>query len=72
MTRDQEAIVKAALSLPTKARAELARVLLESLEGVDDAADQAWREEVRRRIRQLENGEVETIPWEQVRDQMSD
>ena len=32
--------------------------------------DAAWRDEVRRRLAELESGEAETIPWETVRDEL--
>ncbi len=32
-----------------------------------DRAELAWAEEVERRIRQIDAGEVELIPWEKVR-----
>ena len=30
-------------------------------------AEAAWAEEVERRVRQIDSGEIKTIPWEQVR-----
>jgi putative addiction module component (TIGR02574 family) len=66
-----EALLQEALGLSERERAEIAGALLESLEPpLDPEVDQAWREEVARRVAQLEAGEVETIPWEQVRDQL--
>jgi len=42
--------------------------MLESLEGQpDEDVEAAWAEEIERRVRQLDSGEVKTIPWEQVR-----
>ncbi|MBI3939371.1 MAG: addiction module protein [Acidobacteria bacterium] len=66
-----EALLEEALELSERERAEIAGALLESLEPpLDPEVDQAWREEVARRVAQLEAGGVETIPWEQVRDQL--
>jgi putative addiction module component (TIGR02574 family) len=49
-------------------RTELAGRLLETVDGEPDADVQAaWAEEIERRIRQLDSGEVKTIPWEEVR-----
>jgi len=43
----------------------LASSLIDSLdEDADHDVEQAWKEEVSRRIEQLESGEVGTIPWE--------
>ena len=46
-------------------------MLIESLEGEPDPdVEKAWAEEVERRVRQLDAGEVETIPWEKVREEL--
>ena len=40
---------------------------IDSLDGPpDEGADEAWRVEIERRIGQLERGEVELIPGEEV------
>jgi putative addiction module component (TIGR02574 family) len=33
----------------------------------DEDVEAAWDEEVERRVRQIDSGEVKTIPWEEVR-----
>jgi putative addiction module component (TIGR02574 family) len=33
----------------------------------DDDVEAAWAEEIERRVRQVDSGEVKTIPWEEVR-----
>lgn len=38
-------------------------------EDVYGAFDSDYRRELQRRVRELESGEVQTIPWEQVRDE---
>jgi len=49
----------------SKTLAELS--LIESLDGPpDEGADEAWRVEIERRIGQIERGEVELIPGEEV------
>ncbi len=71
MTNKGRDILREALRLSTRERAEIAGALLESLEPPPDAAvDRAWREEVRRRLEALDAGTVETVPWEQVREQL--
>jgi putative addiction module component (TIGR02574 family) len=35
--------------------------------GVDEDVEAAWAEQIERRIRQIDSGEVKTIPWEKVR-----
>jgi putative addiction module component (TIGR02574 family) len=46
-------------------------MILESLDDEPDpGVDAAWAEEVERRIRQVDSGEVKLIPWEQVRAEL--
>ena len=48
-------------------RAELALSLIESLDGpADPGVEEAWRLEVERRIGQIERGEVQLIPGDEV------
>ena len=48
-------------------RAELALSLIESLDGpADPDVEDAWRIEVERRIAQIERGEVQLIPGDEV------
>jgi len=59
--------------LPSKERerAELAGLLLESLESEqDEDVESAWAEEIERRVRQLDSGEVKAIPWAQIRAEL--
>jgi putative addiction module component (TIGR02574 family) len=64
-------LLRQALQLDPKARAELAVLLLDSVpaEPKEDV-DAAWEVEVARRVRELESGSVATIPWEDVRDRL--
>lgn len=69
MARTKEQIIAEALQLDEKERAEMAHQLLVSLEPVaEDPAEieQAWIEEALRRKAELESGEVESIPGEEV------
>jgi len=57
-----------AMRLPDEQRAALAAALIESLDkGVDEDAEAAWASEIARRLREVENGDVKTIPWPQAR-----
>ena len=48
-------------------RAELALALIESLDGpADPGVEEAWRLEIERRIDQIDRGEVQLIPGEDV------
>ena len=72
MKRDAAEILKAALALPTEARAALAGSLLESLDTeVDEDSEAAWATEVNRRIAQLDGGTAKTILWAEVRRRLS-
>ena len=61
-------VLRDALSLPPKARADIAGTLLQSLD-VDDEPDleAAWALEIERRLRDVEAGRAKLIPWDQVR-----
>ncbi|MBZ5621323.1 MAG: addiction module protein [Acidobacteriia bacterium] len=42
--------------------------MISSLDQVVDAtAEEAWREEIYRRLQQIDNGAVQLIPWEEAR-----
>lgn len=64
-------LYREAADLSESERAELAGLLLESLEGEPEPdVEAAWAEEIERRVRDIDEGRVETIPWEQVRAQL--
>ncbi len=65
MSLTAEQIESEALSLPTDARARIARALIESLDE-DAEVERAWQEEVQRRLDDLRSGRVEGIPAEEV------
>jgi putative addiction module component (TIGR02574 family) len=63
MGRKLKDLFREASELPESDRAELG-----SLEGeADEGVEAAWAEEIERRVRQIDSGEIKTIPWEQVR-----
>jgi putative addiction module component (TIGR02574 family) len=67
MTEKSQVLLKEALKLTANERAEVAEQLIASLdEAADTDVEQAWQEEVQRRLQQVERGEVNTIPWEEV------
>lgn len=60
-----------ALDLDERDRANLAALLIESLEEEQEpGVEEAWREEIERRMAELDAGSVETIPWEEVRTRL--
>ena len=61
-------LLKQALALSDKERAELASSLIDSLDpAVDADCELAWQEEVARRLEDVEAGRIATIPWDEVR-----
>ena len=71
MQRNVQTVLKDAMALPAAERAEIAGTLLESLEPPPEAGiEEAWRAEVAARVAALDAGEVETIPWEEVRSRL--
>jgi len=61
-------LLKHALTLSDKERAELASHLIDSLDPtVEPDAELAWQEEIARRLEEVESGRVKTIPWDEVR-----
>ena len=68
MTTQLAELEKQARELSREDRAELALILLESLDITEDqaAVDESWRIEIERRVAAYERGEVKVIPGEDV------
>ncbi|MGZ5445937.1 MAG: addiction module protein [Thermoanaerobaculia bacterium] len=62
-----EELYQQASRLPAEDRAELAGLLLESIEEPDEGVEQAWVVEIERRLEDYRAGRVKTIPWNEVR-----
>lgn len=61
-------ILKEALKLPPEARAALAGTLLDSLdETVDRDAESVWEAEIVMRLKEIDEGKVNLIPWAEAR-----
>jgi putative addiction module component (TIGR02574 family) len=61
-------ILKEALKLPPEARAALAGTLLDSLdETVDKDAESEWEAEIVMRLKEIDEGKVNLIPWAEAR-----
>jgi putative addiction module component (TIGR02574 family) len=68
MTPTTDQLYQAALALPEDERAELAGRLLDSLApDTPSPPHPAWREELRRRLAQVDSGEVTPVPWGEVK-----
>lgn len=71
MSKDLKDRFREMFELAPEARATLAGLLLESLEPQPDpGAEQSWLREAERRWAEIERGDIETIPWEVVRDRL--
>lgn len=71
MNTQSEQLLRSALTLPESERAEIAASLIHSLDPKpDEGVDEAWAEEIRRRIESIESGKVKLIPWEDVLAEM--
>jgi putative addiction module component (TIGR02574 family) len=68
MPTEPAELLRDALTLPPEARSALVESLLASLDAeIDDNAHEAWREEIRRRLQQIDSGAVNMIPWDDAR-----
>jgi putative addiction module component (TIGR02574 family) len=68
MKDTESKVLEEAFRLPPEARAALAGSLLESLyQDCDEDAEAAWAEEIARRVKALDSGEVKRIPWAEAR-----
>jgi putative addiction module component (TIGR02574 family) len=71
MAEDAAELLTQALKLPPEARAALADSLIDSLDTeVDENAEEAWRNEIALRARELDSNIVQTIAWDEVRRQL--
>lgn len=65
---DHEQLLTIALELPPEQRAELAGRLIESLDPPpDEGVEEAWSEEIRRRLEHLHSGTATTISFAESR-----
>jgi putative addiction module component (TIGR02574 family) len=72
MKQDVTELLKKALELPAAARAALASSLLDSLDQqVDASAEEEWKQEIARRMAELDSGKVKSIPWADARREIS-
>ena len=68
MRSKAQQVLRDALGLSPKARADIAGTLLRSLDATeDDDVDAAWAAEIERRLREVASGKAKLVPWEQVR-----
>lgn len=71
MIQSPQQLLAHAMGLPSGDRGRLAALLIDSLEpDVDDNADQAWADEIRHRVEDFRTGQVQLVPWAEVRRRM--
>ncbi len=68
MSPRTQRVLREALQLPPKARADIAGTLLRSLDAREDAGvEEAWATEVTRRIAEVDAGRVKLVSWQRAR-----
>lgn len=73
MATSVEQLVEQAMELPGESRAELADLLVESLDAdVLSRIDRLWVEEAKRRRDEVRTGGVNTIPGDEARQRVRD
>jgi putative addiction module component (TIGR02574 family) len=71
MPRDIKELIREAAELPESDRATLAGAMLESLEpSPTPEVKAAWSREIERRVREIDEGSVELVDWEEVRAEL--
>ena len=72
MKYDISDILKEALKLPLEARAAIAGTSIDSLdETIDQDAESAWETEIISRLKEIDEGKVQLIPWAVARRQIT-
>jgi len=71
MGSSTDSLLEAALKLPEKERARVAKELIASLdEQWEEAVEEAWAAEVERRRLAVAQGRERLVPWEQVKNEV--
>jgi putative addiction module component (TIGR02574 family) len=72
MKQDVAEILKKAMGLPPEARAALAGSLIDSLDqNIDEDVEAAWEDEVLLRLKEIDEGKVDLVPWAEARRRIS-
>jgi putative addiction module component (TIGR02574 family) len=70
MTRATRELLAEALELPLDERAKFAAELLESLHEAEAAVEEAWADEIRKRVAAARAGELSGTDWRTVLDRV--
>ena len=72
MQRHAAELLRDALTLPSEARIALIDSLIESLDPtIDDGLEEAWKREIEIRLKQIDEGSVKLISWEEARKRLA-
>jgi len=64
-------LIEELLELKDEDRAELAGLLIESLDSeIEKGVEAAWLQEVEHRMESLDSGESKTVSWDNVKEQL--
>lgn len=70
-TNTVDHIIDQALQQPARERARIAERLISSLDQTTDLnIEIAWQKEIDKRLREIDSGAVECIPWEDIRSKL--
>ena len=68
MAKSARELFEEAMRLDPKERATPTRLLVDSLDAEsEEGVEEAWRAEIERRITELDSGQVQAVPWEELR-----
>lgn len=70
MSPEARRLLDEAMKLPEQDRADLALRLLDSVGKPAEEVERAWFEEAKRRLGEIERGEVQTVPWTEARERI--
>ncbi|HEX6084796.1 MAG TPA: addiction module protein [Thermoanaerobaculia bacterium] len=70
MTRQTRELLDEALELPLDERAKMAAELLESLHEAEADVEEAWADEIRKRVAAARAGELQSTDWRTVLDRV--
>jgi len=63
-------LLDAALALPEAERAELAELIEAPITSPPSSLHSGWAEELRRRLAEVKSGQMQPIPWDEVRQRI--
>ena len=62
-------ILQIALKLKEKERAEIAAILMQSLdEDADPSAEEEWDAEIQKRLDEIDSGKVKMLSWQEIEE----